>query len=725
MNIFKTVGHLIWRDSRHQELFKIPSGQFYVHKPTAVPGKNAKECIRVYEEGEDENDDTEDDSERLFPINVNMRFSAYADNGPITFRWQGQELTEDADVIYEYVCDEGTSSLACTNLETLIHQCMYEAKYLQSFVEASDAEIKQFKVDAQIGNTPVGKTSTPGSKSTQAKKPSSPRPGPEPAPRPDVAEKPVQYEGIAEAEGELHLYDATTNLFEMQASQVVVQLVRASRFEYWLLVSGQNGEQYLAQPLEERMNPVFTPGHLSFIWNYFDEQSQVYSWLLRFVDIKLLQLFKAHFAECMYEVINRRSWGVSDASDQIYYMKSYDADISMTSAEDEQSESEESDWEGSSGQEEDEEEEEEEEDRRVSFGAHNDKSKNSHLQVGYKDRSFVLRGSKIGVFRHSNADSLEFDTTIDRVVNKAGKEVNPSLMLLHDQDTSMMLLDPKDQDKAYRMDLEYGKIVDEWSLPGTSGVSHLLGDSKYSHLHGTNTMIGMAKDSIFRIDPRLSGNKIVQQEFKQYAKSNHFTAAATTANGSLVIGGDKGEMKLFGTIDRVARTALPGMGNPIIGVDVTGDGRYVLATCKTYLLLIDVLNPANKTLGFDKSFPKDSKPTPTRLQLKPQDVAMMKHEVSFTPAKFNTGENELEKTIVTSTGPYVITWNFRRVKAGHHNEYQIKRYNDDVVADNFKYGHDRSIIVTLPDDAFEEDSRMNAGPHKACKAPKPEKIGEQ
>lgn len=35
--------------------------------------------------------------------------------------------------------------------------------------------------------------------------------------------------------------------------------------------------------------------------------------------------------------------------------------------------------------------------------------------------------------------------------------------------------------------------------------------------------------------------------------------------------------------------ALPALGDPIIGVDVTADGRFVIATCKTYLLLIDTL----------------------------------------------------------------------------------------------------------------------------------------
>jgi hypothetical protein len=99
--------------------------------------------------------------------------------------------------------------------------------------------------------------------------------------------------------------------------------------------------------------------------------------------------------------------------------------------------------------------------------------------------------------------------------------------------------------------------------------------------------------------------------------------------------------------------------------------------------------------GEEKSaFQKSYKTTPRRLQLKPEHVAWMGKNVSFTPAKFNTGEGE-EKTIITSSGPYVITWNFRRVKAGKLYDYSIKMYSEDVVADNFKFGADKSIIVAL------------------------------
>jgi hypothetical protein len=147
------------------------------------------------------------------------------------------------------------------------------------------------------------------------------------------------------------------------------------------------------------------------------------------------------------------------------------------------------------------------------------------------------------------------------------------------------------------------------------------------------------------------------------------------------------------------------LGDAIIGMDVSANGRYILATCKTYLLLIDNLQKDGKfegKLGFERSFPKDSKPTPRRLALTPQHVAQFMHEtkqgITFTPAKFNAGPNTDETTIVTSTGPFVVSWSLKKVIAGKKDPYSIKRYGDEVKADNFRFGTDKGIIVALPNE---------------------------
>jgi hypothetical protein len=73
--------------------------------------------------------------------------------------------------------------------------------------------------------------------------------------------------------------------------------------------------------------------------------------------------------------------------------------------------------------------EEEEEDSAPTpvRGATNDGEMNSQLAVGYKhDRSFVIRGSKIGVFRHDEYNQLEHMATINSAKKKGGILFSPN-----------------------------------------------------------------------------------------------------------------------------------------------------------------------------------------------------------------------------------------------------------------------------------------------------------
>ena len=88
-----------------------------------------------------------------------------------------------------------------------------------------------------------------------------------------------------------------------------------------------------------------------------------------------------------------------------------------------------------------------------------------------------------------------------------------------------------------------------------------------------------------------------------------------------------------------------------------------------------------------------------------------------SPHRFNTGEGTAENAIVTSTGQYVVAWDFARVKKGYLDKYEIKwcvlpsaipallhpadatrflRYEDQVVQDNFRFGDDKEIVRPSP-----------------------------
>jgi len=69
--------------------------------------------------------------------------------------------------------------------------------------------------------------------------------------------------------------------------------------------------------------------------------------------------------------------------------------------------------------------------------------------------------------------------------------------------------------------------------------------------------------------------------------------------------------------------------------------------------------------------------------------------INFTQARFNTGVDETETTIVTATGPFVVTWSMKKILAGRKDPYSIKRYAEEVKADDFKFGTDKNVIVAL------------------------------
>lgn len=150
---------------------------------------------------------------------------------------------------------------------------------------------------------------------------------------------------------------------------------------------------------------------------------------------------------------------------------------------------------------------------------------------------------------------------------------------------------------------------------------------------------------------------------------------------------------------------LPGYGDPILGLDVTLDGKWVLATCAKYLILIPTATGEGDNTGFEKLLNK-VKRNPVRLALDPIDI--MKFGLgkrfservgkgTFTYATFNNGaELGVEEAIITSIGEYIILWNFEKVKKGKMNHYVIKKAESNIVLNQFRFNRPEDVLVTLP-----------------------------
>ncbi|WWC90654.1 uncharacterized protein L201_005590 [Kwoniella dendrophila CBS 6074] len=671
MFVLKSLLGKMWGNPANPELIQIPAGQLYLVRPNSIKG--SRECI--------------------FPDAV------------ATIRRTGIEYQYQLVVTRAY--DEGEEQLLDEDAE-----------------KATDAELEALKFDE--------KTSRPIISITSPTKSCENEPEPEPVTTP-VAEDPFKDVPVLHrSKAELYLFDTETDVFVIQEKEVNADLASNGEYDTWIIVR-HNSTPFISAPIDAEMNPRFDMANHAFMFTFRETEGLPgMTWCLRF-DEEVFGEWKDKFTIFMWEGKNRMNYAKAKADEQRYIQEAYE-DVEMAEPEDEESRHDSEDEEEENEASFDEREDYQSESEESEAGAFERGSKNQQLAVGYKnDMSFVARGDMIGVFAHQD-DKLRFRTAIDRVKNMEGKSFSPRKMMLHNQDGNMLLLDPNNQNSVYRMDLEYGKVVDEWKVSDSVDVTNIIPDSKYAQMNPQQTFIGHSHNGLFRIDPRVSGNKLVESQFKQYATKNDFSAATTTESGRLAVASNKGDIRLFDQIGKNAKTALPALGDPIIGVDVSADGRWLVATCKTYLLLIDTLIGDGRykgSLGFDRSFPADSKPIPRRLQLKPEHIAYMEDPVSFTPARFNTGVNEAEKTIVTSTGKYVVickfvlfrAWltqigNFRRLKQGRIDDYQIKQYDSRVVADNFKFGADKNIIVALEHNVVMANKKELAKPTRSSLAPR-------
>jgi hypothetical protein len=192
--------------------------------------------------------------------------------------------------------------------------------------------------------------------------------------------------------------------------------------------------------------------------------------------------------------------------------------------------------------------------------------------------------------------------------------------MLHQQDVSILLQNPDDRSSLYRMDLEAGKVVEEWKVHDGVSLKCFGPRSKLAQTTQEHTLLGLSDDALFTLDPRVDRvNKIVESEHQRYKSKVDFSTLATTEAGFIVVASEKGDIRLFDRVGVRAKVTLPSLGDAITGLDASADGRWILATCSTYLLLIDVLISEGKyegQVGFQRSFGKDGKPRPKRLQLR-------------------------------------------------------------------------------------------------------------
>lgn len=508
------MSKFVFGDSSKETIVEIPQGQLYLVRPRSVKGyselifKDAAATVRrtgqefqyqlviqrAYEEGEEDLLAEEggeeaglealagDKDEKTFLLDEGLQFRTdVRSTGEKIFAWR--DLSGDVDDLWEFVCDAAVKPETAALFERVALQCQYERKFRRSHQHATEEDLEALAYyeedipDASPVPSPVRKALEEPptaeelfpntNKEVMARKASSTTAPPkqveeEATAAPESVAQPKTLDLLAEENAELHLFDFPTGTFKLQDANVTATVTEIGDWQYWLHIVG-NEREWLGQPIVDDINPVFNYEFKSFIFNHYLEDGSAYSWLLRFKDQEQLESVQNGVMQALWEHLNQVKWQKAKDTDREYVLEAFQ-DMTMDDAPDEEEEEEdEEEFEDANDQRSEHYDSDESEDDTET--APKDGDENSQLAVGYKhDRSFVVRGNKIGVFKHTADNQLQFSTTISNVMTPKGKAFSPNKVMLHQQDQDMILQNLDNPNALYRMDLETGKVVDEWKI---------------------------------------------------------------------------------------------------------------------------------------------------------------------------------------------------------------------------------------------------------------------
>lgn len=510
------MSKFLFGDTSKETIIEIPQGQLYLVRPLSPKGyselifKDAAASIRrtgqefqyqlviqrAYEEGEEELADDEDEQgatdgldkdEKVFLRDQTLHFrSEVRKGGAKILAWN--DLSGDTGDLFEFVCESSVASDKIATFELAALQCQYERKYRRRAQGVTENQLQEFSFQEEKPIPSASPIASPTTKSRAQSLASGDSTaamvkdveysrskgqihpvgdGEKPTTAPPSTTQPEPLEILAREVAELHLFDFASGSFVLQDREVTAVVSEVGQWQYWLQITGQENE-WLGQAVVGDLNPVFNFEYLSFIFNHYAEDGSAYSWLLRFKDQQTEERFQEGLMQAFWEQLNKLKWEKTKEQEREYVLDAFQ-DLTMEDAEnEEQDEAEAEAEEEDEGDQEDAQRSEhydsdEEEDDVVT--REDDGNVNSQLAVGYKhDRSFVVRGSKIGVFKHTPNNNLEFSTNISKVQTPKGKLFSPKKVMLHAEDRDMILQNADDPNSLYRMDLEYGKVVDEWKV---------------------------------------------------------------------------------------------------------------------------------------------------------------------------------------------------------------------------------------------------------------------
>ncbi|KAK9050535.1 hypothetical protein SSX86_030494 [Deinandra increscens subsp. villosa] len=356
------------------------------------------------------------------------------------------------------------------------------------------------------------------------------------------------------------------------------------------------------------------------------------------------------------------------------------------------------------------------------------------VALGALDNSFLVNDSGVQVVKnfshgiHGKGVYVKFDNGGKRGSSSSSLNLTPQKALLMRGETNLVLMCPEQEGKPHstgvnQLDIETGKIVTEWKFEkdGTDiTMRDITNDTKGSQLDPSeSTFLGLDDNRLSQWDMRdrkgmvqTSSPVLHWTQGHQFSRGTNFQCFATTGDGSIVVGSLDGKIRLYSTTSmRQAKTAFPGLGSPITHVDVTYDGKWILGTTDTYLILICTLftDKDGKTkTGFSGRM-GNKIPAPRLLKLTPVDSHTAGKQNKFHGGRFSwvTESGKQERHLVATVGKFSVIWDFQQVKNSAHecyrNQqglkscycYKLMTRNESIIESRFM--HDKFAVSDSPE----------------------------
>ncbi|KAK1309542.1 Protein CYPRO4 [Acorus calamus] len=354
------------------------------------------------------------------------------------------------------------------------------------------------------------------------------------------------------------------------------------------------------------------------------------------------------------------------------------------------------------------------------------------LALGALENSFLVGESGIQVVKNFSHGIHGKGVTVKLHGADARGRSTAKKALLMRAETNMLLMSPLNAEGrggprstgVHQLDLETGKVVTEWKF-GKDGaditMTDITNDSKGAQLDPSeSTFLGLDDNRLCRWDMR-DRHGIVQDlmspvlnwtQGHQFSRGTNFQCFASTGDGSIVVGSLDGKIRLYSKSSmRMAKTAFPGLGSPVTHVDVTFDGKWILGTTDTYLILISTVfkdKDGKEKTGFSGRMGSRIA-APRLLKLTPLDSHRAGIDNKFRKGQFSwvTENGKQERHLVATVGKFSAIWNFIQVKNSshecYHNQEGLKScycykvvLRDESIVDS-RFMHDKFAVSDSPE----------------------------